>query len=90
LEQLTRNPVVTLNKIVAISMVSGAGAALEILDAEVDDRALAGSHLLPSVRGELLTRLGRTVDARIELERARELTANGAQRRVLEEKIAAL
>ncbi|MGC5255805.1 RNA polymerase sigma factor [Gordonia sp. DT218] len=90
LEQLTRNPVVTLNKIVAISMASGAGAALELLDAEVDERALAGSHLLPSVRGELLTLLGRTDEARTELERARDLTANGAQRRVLEEKIAAL
>ncbi|WAC53940.1 RNA polymerase sigma factor [Gordonia sp. SL306] len=90
LEQLTRNPVVTLNKIVAISMASGADTALELLAAEVDDRALAGSHLLPSVRGELLMRLGRTDDARIELERARDLAANGAQRRVLEEKIAAL
>ncbi|AZG46042.1 RNA polymerase sigma factor [Gordonia insulae] len=90
LEQLTRNPVVTLNKVVAISMASGPEQALTLLDVEVDEKKLAGSHLLPSVRGELLSRLGRVDEARGELERARDLSTNGDQRRVLEEKIAGL
>ncbi|MEE4021962.1 RNA polymerase sigma factor [Gordonia sp. PKS22-38] len=90
LEELTRNPVVTLNKVVAVSMAASADDALHLLDTEVDTKKLASSHLVPSVRGELLAQLGRTEEARSELRRAVELTANGDQRRVLEEKIAAL
>ncbi|MFI8775410.1 RNA polymerase sigma factor [Gordonia sp. NPDC062954] len=90
LEQLTGNPVVTLNKVVAVSMAASAHDALTMLDADVDVTKLAGSHLVPSVRGELLAQLGRTEEARAELRRACELATNGAQRRVLEDKIAAL
>ncbi|MEE3849733.1 RNA polymerase sigma factor [Gordonia sp. LSe1-13] len=90
LEELTHNPVVTLNKVVAVSMAASADDALLLLDTEVDTKKLASSHLVPSVRGELLAQLGRTEEARSELRRAVELTANGDQRRVLEEKIAAL
>lgn len=90
LEQLTKNPVVTLNRIVAVSMLSGPQAALRILDKELDARRLPHSHLLPSVRGELLARVGRIADARAELLRAAELVGNTRQREVLLAKVAEL
>ncbi|WP_017595843.1 RNA polymerase sigma factor [Nocardiopsis potens] len=90
LERLTRNPVVTLNRAVAVSMAVGPAAALRIVDERVDAARLRGSYLLPSVRGELLARLGRTAEARGELHRAAELTGNEHQRSVLLDKIAAL
>lgn len=90
LEQLTGNPVVTLNKVVAVSKAASAHDALIVLENEVDATKLAGSHLVPSVRGELLAQLGRADEARVELRRARELATNGAQRQVLDDKIAAL
>ncbi|HLU97736.1 MAG TPA: RNA polymerase sigma factor [Thermobifida alba] len=90
LERLTRNPVVTLNRAVAVSMAVGPAAALRIVDERVDADRLRGSYLLPSVRGELLARLGRGDEAREELRRAAELTGNEQQRAVLLDKIAAL
>ncbi|MFC4565576.1 RNA polymerase sigma factor [Nocardiopsis mangrovi] len=90
LEQLTRNPVVTLNRAVAVSKAAGPQAALRIVDKEVDAGKLRGWYLLPSVRGELLAQLGRPDEARKELLRAAGLTGNERQRAVLLEKAAAL
>jgi RNA polymerase sigma factor (sigma-70 family) len=90
LGRFTPSPIVDLNRAVAVSMADGPAAALPIVDELVDAGALAGSHLLPTVRGELLTRLGRTEEARTELEAAVRLCANDAERRVLERKIAVL
>ena len=69
LGQLAPSPVVDLNRAVAVAMAQGPAAALPIVDQLLPDGALPGSHLLPSVRGELLTRLGRSDEARDELER---------------------
>ncbi|MER7546800.1 DUF6596 domain-containing protein [Spirillospora sp. NPDC127506] len=89
LGRLAPSPVVDLNRAVAVSMARGPAAALPVVDA-LAAGALAGSHLLPTVRGELLTRLGRTAEARAELERAAGLCRNERERTVLERKIAAL
>lgn len=80
------SPVVELNRAVAVAMLSGPEAALAL----VDGIELAGSHLLPAVRGELLARSGRAAEARAEYLRAARLCANAAQRSVLEEKAEAL
>jgi RNA polymerase sigma factor (sigma-70 family) len=84
------SPVVELNRAVAVSMASGPAAALPIVDALEESGALRGSHLVPSVRGELLGRLGRVEEARSELQTAAALTANAAQQRVLRDKAAAM
>ncbi|MCP2288069.1 RNA polymerase sigma factor [Nocardia amikacinitolerans] len=84
------SPVVDLNRAVAVAMAQGPAAALPIVDELVTAGVLANSHLLPSVRGELLTRLGRTDEARDELKRAVRLCANERERSVLEGKLAAL
>lgn len=80
---LTSNPVVHLNRAVAVSMASGPDAGLEIVEGLTAEGALAGSHLLPSVRGELLLRLGRADEARHELTVAAGLAVNDRQRDVL-------
>ncbi|WP_067835261.1 RNA polymerase sigma factor [Nocardia lijiangensis] len=90
LGRLAPSPVVDLNRAVAVSMAHGPAAALPIVDQLVAAGALANSHLLPSVRGELLTRLGRTEEARTELEHAVKLCANERERSVLTGKLAAL
>ncbi|MFD1151155.1 RNA polymerase subunit sigma-24, partial [Saccharothrix hoggarensis] len=90
LGRLAPSPVVDLNRAVAVSMASGPAAALPIVDGLVAAEALAGSHLLPSVRGELLTRLGRADEARAELRRAVGLCGNERERAVLERKLANL
>lgn len=90
LGRLAPSPVVDLNRAVAVSMADGPADALPIVDDLVAAGALTHSHLLPSVRGELLTRLGRTAEARAELETAIELCSDGPERRVLERKLAAL
>jgi RNA polymerase sigma factor (sigma-70 family) len=77
------SPVVELNRAVAISMAEGPGPALEIVDALTDEPALLDYHLLPSVRGDLLARLGRTTEARVEFERAAALTRNERERELL-------
>jgi RNA polymerase sigma-70 factor, ECF subfamily len=83
LAQLRPSPVVELNRAVAVGMAFGPAAALEIVDALREEPALDGYHLLPTVRGELLARLGRPDEARAELERAALLTANTRQRAAL-------
>ncbi|WP_435857446.1 RNA polymerase sigma factor [Streptomyces olindensis] len=77
------SPVVELNRAVAVSMSEGPGPALTIVDALTDDPALTDYHLLPSVRGDLLARLGRTAEARAEFERAASLTRNERERELL-------
>ncbi|MFJ8532981.1 RNA polymerase sigma factor [Streptomyces sp. NPDC093591] len=77
------SPVVELNRAVAVSMADGPAPALEIVDAIATEPALRDYHLLPSVRGDLLLRLGRTADARAEFERAAGLTRNEREREML-------
>nr|WP_274636464.1 sigma-70 family RNA polymerase sigma factor [Microbacterium bovistercoris] len=90
LGRVAPNPVVDLNRAVAVSMAQGPAAALPIVD-EIDEAgALRGSHLLPSVRGELLAQLGRLDEARSELLTAAALCANAAQQQVLRQKATAL
>ncbi len=79
LTELTPSPVVELNRAVAVSMAFGAEAGLEAVDALAGEKALAGYHLLPSVRGELLRRLGRAEEARAEYARAAAMTAQRAR-----------
>ncbi|MGW6419799.1 RNA polymerase sigma factor [Streptomyces sp. NPDC055055] len=80
---LAPSPVVELNRAVAVSMTEGPAAALPLVDALADEPALARYHLLPSVRGDLLERLGRTAEARAEFERAAALTRNESERALL-------
>ncbi|WP_425554698.1 RNA polymerase sigma factor [Kitasatospora putterlickiae] len=80
---LTPSPVVELNRAVALSMAEGPAVALEVVDALVAEPALRGYHLLPSVRGDLLARLGRGDEARAEFERAAGLTRNVRERVLL-------
>jgi RNA polymerase sigma factor (sigma-70 family) len=90
LGRIAPNPVVDLNRAVAVSMAQGPERALRIVDGLARDGALQGSHLLPSVRGELLSRLGHTHEARAELLAAAGLVRNDRQRKVLMDKAAAL
>ncbi len=83
LSQLAPSPVVKLNRAVAVSMAYGPDAALELVDALGDEPLLSGYHLLPSVRADLLARLGRDGEARAELERAAAMTRNGPERELL-------
>ncbi|CCA57720.1 RNA polymerase sigma-70 factor, ECF subfamily [Streptomyces venezuelae ATCC 10712] len=83
LSVLAPSPVVELNRAVAVSMSEGPAAALPIVDALATEPGLARYHLLPSVRGDLLARLGRTEEARAEFERAAELTRNESERALL-------
>ncbi|HWE33650.1 MAG TPA: RNA polymerase sigma factor [Solirubrobacteraceae bacterium] len=83
LAQLSPSPVVELNRAVAVSMAFGPAAGLELVDALVASAELDGYHLLPSVRADLLARLGRAEEARVELERAAALTQNERERQLL-------
>ena len=82
------SPVVELNRAVAVGMASGAGPALELVDSLVGTPALKGYHLLASVRGDLLFKLGRLDEARVEFERAAALTQNVRERGLLLERAA--
>jgi RNA polymerase sigma factor (sigma-70 family) len=82
------SPVVELNRAVAVGMASGPSAGLKIADGLLAEPALAGYHLLPAVRGELLARLGRPEEAREEFERAASLAANARERTLLLERAA--
>jgi RNA polymerase sigma factor (sigma-70 family) len=83
LAAVTPSPVVELNRAVAVGMARGPAAGLELVDALAAEPALRGYHLLPSVRGDLLERLGRLDEARVEFERAASLTQNERERGVL-------
>ncbi|HLZ07576.1 MAG TPA: hypothetical protein VKT80_03245, partial [Chloroflexota bacterium] len=88
LAQLTPSPVVELNRAVAHGMAFGPAAGLEVVDALMSEPSLKGYHLLPSVRGDLLAKLGRLDEARAELERAAALTRNARERELLLERAA--
>src|SRR5438128_3192216 len=83
LAQLTQSPVVEVNRAVAYAMAFGPAAGLEIVDALKSEPALASYHLLPTVRGDLLAKLGRFDEARTEFERAASLTRNTRERQLL-------
>jgi RNA polymerase sigma factor (sigma-70 family) len=83
LVELTRSPVVELNRAVAVAMAFGPAAGLALVDDLRDEPALRSYHLLPSVRGDLLARLGRRAEACAELERAAALTRNARERALL-------
>ena len=90
LARLTPSPVIELNRAVAIAMARGPAVGLELVDALTSEPSLRTYHLLPSVRGDLLAKLGRTDEARAELERAASLTRNGRERELLLARAAAL
>ncbi len=83
LARLQPTPVVELNRAVAIAMAFGPAAGLELVDALTSDKSLERYHLLPSVRGDLLEKLGRRAEAREEFERAASLTKNARERALL-------
>ena len=83
LAALTGSPVVELNRAVAVTMAFGPEAGLELVDSLVEESALRGYHLLPSVRGDILVRLGRLVEAREEFRRAADLCDNERERDLL-------
>ena len=83
LGRITPSPIVDLNRAVAVSMALGPAAGLELVDKLTGDPSLKTYHLLPSVRGDLLAKLGRSDEARDEFERAATLTRNGRERDLL-------
>jgi len=88
LAQRAPSPIVELNRAVALSMAFGPAAALELVDALTSEPSLRSYHLLPSVRGDLLSKLGRLDEARAEFERAASLTRNARERNLLIERAA--
>jgi RNA polymerase sigma-70 factor (ECF subfamily) len=86
LAQLAPSPVVELNRAVAVAMAFGPQAGLELVDSLTSEASLKGYHLLPSVRGDFLTKLGRFDEARAEFEMAAELTRNARERTLLLER----
>jgi RNA polymerase sigma factor (sigma-70 family) len=90
LGRLAPSPVVELNRAVALSMAQGPAVALRVVDDLVAGEQLTGSHLLPSVRGELLARLGRNPEAAAELERAVGLCGNNRERARLQARLGQL
>ena len=89
LADITLSPVVELNRAVAVGMAVGPAAGLELVDALASERTLQKYHLLPSVRGDLLAKLQRFEEARMEFERAAALTRNARERELLLERAAA-
>jgi RNA polymerase sigma-70 factor, ECF subfamily len=89
LAQLMPSPVVELNRAVAVGMAFGPEAALELVEGLRSEPALQDHHLLPTVRGDLLAKLGRGEEARVEFSRAASLTQNSRERAVLRERMAA-
>jgi RNA polymerase sigma-70 factor (ECF subfamily) len=83
LAEVVPSPVVELNRAVAVSMASGAAAGLECIDRLMGEPSLKAYHLLPSVRGDLLAKLGRLDEAKAEFERAASMTANERERKLL-------
>jgi predicted RNA polymerase sigma factor len=90
LAQLAPSPIVELNRAVAVSMAFGPEAGLALVDALRDEAVLRQYHLLPTVRGDLLAKVGRTSEARAEFERAASLTQNARERALLTERAASL
>ena len=86
LAQVTPSPIVELNRAVAIAMARGPAAGLELVDTLTSEPALENYHLLPSVRGDFLFKLGRLAEARVEFQRAASLTRNSRERDLLLER----
>jgi predicted RNA polymerase sigma factor len=86
LAQRSPSPIVELNRAVAVGMASGPQASLDIVDRLATEPALANYYLLPSVRGDLLKKLGRLDEARAEFERAASLTRNAREQSLLRER----
>jgi RNA polymerase sigma-70 factor (ECF subfamily) len=86
LAEVTPSPVVELNRAVAIGMALGPAAGLDLVDALVSEPSLKAYYLLPSVRGDLLSKLGRYDEARVEFRRAASLTRNARERELLLER----
>ncbi len=89
LAQLIPSPVIELNRAVAIGMAVGSQAGLDLVDALASDEYLRTYHLLPSVRGDLLAKLGRAEEAAAEFERAAAMTRNTRERTLLLDRAAA-
>ncbi|MFM2288092.1 MAG: hypothetical protein RL684_1235 [Pseudomonadota bacterium] len=89
LARIAPSPVVELNRAVAVAMASGPAAGLALVDALASEPSLKAYHLLPSVRGDLLAKLGRRDEARAEFERAAALTRNTREQALLRERAAA-
>jgi RNA polymerase sigma factor (sigma-70 family) len=87
LAQRTASPVVELNRAVALAMAFGPAAGLEVADTLMSATQLKGYHLLPSVRGDLLYKLGRVDEARAEFERAAALTCNAREQQLLARRV---
>ncbi len=83
LAAIAPSPVVELNRAVAVAMADGPQAGLDVVDRLVDEPTLKSYHLLPGVRGDLLEKLGRADEARVEFERAADLTRNAREREIL-------
>jgi RNA polymerase sigma factor (sigma-70 family) len=88
LAALVRSPVIELNRAVAVGMAEGPAAALAMVERLADEPALKSYHLLPSVRGDLLQKLGRFEDARLSFEAAAELAGNARERELLRRRAA--
>jgi RNA polymerase sigma factor (sigma-70 family) len=86
LGRIAPSPIVELNRAVAVSMASGPAAGLALVDVLASNRSLANYHLLPSVRGDLLKKLSRVDEARLEFEHAASLTRNARERKLLLER----
>ena len=89
LAQLTPSPIVELNRAVALAMAFGPAAGLELIDTLAAEPSLKAYHLLPSVRGDLLFKLGRFAEAQAEFERAASLTRNARERELLLDRVRA-
>ncbi|HEY3116640.1 MAG TPA: RNA polymerase subunit sigma-24, partial [Chloroflexota bacterium] len=89
LAEVAPSPVVALNRAVAVGMAFGPAAGLELVDELTDEPSLQSYHLLPSVRGDLLVRLGRSAEARTEFVRAAALTRNVREQVLLLDRAAA-
>jgi len=90
LAQLAPSPIVELNRAVAVGMAYGPAAALELVDALLEEASLKSYHLLPAVRADILAKLGRFDEARAEFQRAASLTRNSRERKLLLERAAAV
>jgi len=86
LAEVMPSPIVELNRAVAVAMAYGPQLGLDLVNQLADEPALRNYHLLPSVRGDLLMKLGRTAEAQAEFQRASELTANARERELSEQR----